>query len=392
MAQTSVWCICMGVGYPGLAPAHRMTLVGRALQAAGCRFRVCHLGANPLRETPVSGTHDGIPFQYYPANVTYSQSRWVRQIAYLRGLRQLLEDLIVARRNGENIVVYSWLIPHPATVLFCYVLRRMFIPIVTEQNEWWPGVFARLQRIISVLQSDGLLVISDAIEKRIRLILPGRPKPILTIPILMDVYKITPADMCPEMGKHPYFIWCGDAASSLKDICFMLDIMAELAKRSCVARLVIAGRSTGKFLSEVRSFMHDRSIPDGMVDVAGYLPDDQHACRMREACGLLLPLWADEERSVCRFPTKLGEYLATARPVITSPVGAVGAYLEPGPAAFLCPSGDVCAYAAAAEVIIRDPFKAEEIGRKGRRVAEEYFDFRKYSTALNAFFNTWCDE
>jgi glycosyltransferase involved in cell wall biosynthesis len=126
-----------------------------------------------------------------------------------------------------------------------------------------------------------------------------------------------------------------------------------------------------------------------MVDVAGYLPDDQHVRRMREASGLFLPLWADEERSVCRFPTKLGEYLATARPVITSSVGAVGAYLEPGYAAFLCPPGDVCAYAEAAERIVRDPLEAKEVGRRGREVAQEYFDFRNYSASLGVFFNTW---
>jgi len=102
---------------------------------------------------------------------------------------------------------------------------------------------------------------------------------------------------------------------------------------------------------------------------------------------LLLPLWADEERAVCRFPTKLGEYLATGRPVITSPVGSAGSYLLSGPSAVLCPSGDVSAYADALERIIQDPLWADKTGRLGRRVAEEHFDFRTHAVVLRDFFD-----
>jgi len=385
--EFSVWCICMGIGYPGLAQASRITMVGRALQAAGCRFRVCHVGANPLREVPSSGAHEGIPFQYYPEDITYCRSRLARRLVYLRGLRAVLREIKSARQKGEKIVVYSWLSTNPATVWFRYMLRKLSIPVITEANEWWPGKLVHIRRSIPVLQSDKLLVISTAIEERFRKMFFGHRIPILKIPILTDVLKVLPGVTSLETQTGDSFIlWCGNAASSPKDISFMLEVMAQVSKAGCASRLVIAGRTTEQFMRDVRKLIEERNIPDGIIEIAGYLPDEELSRCMSAASGLLLPLWADEERSVCRFPTKLAEYLATARPVITSPVGEVGVYLSAGPSAFLCPSGDVAAYAGAVEKIVQDRRMAAEVGMRGRKVAEENFDYRTHANELLDFF------
>jgi glycosyltransferase involved in cell wall biosynthesis len=385
----SVWCVMMGVGFPGLAQANRVTMIGRALQAAGCRFRVCHVGANPLREVPPSGTHEGIPFQYYPENMAYCRSRLARRLAFLRGLQAVLWEMKSARQKGEKIVVYSWLSTNAATVWFRYMLRKLSIPVITEANEWWPGKLVHIRRGISVLQSDGLLVISAAIEKRFRETFCGRKIPILKIPILTDVLKVKPngtALAC--QNGDPFILWCGNAASSPKDISFMLDVMAQVIKTGCTIRLVIAGRTTEQFIRDVQTLIKERDLPDGIIDIAGYLSDEDLSRRMSAANGLLLPLWADEERSVCRFPTKLAEYLATARPVITSSVGEVGEYLTPGPSAILCPSGDVAAYASAVLRLFKDAEWANQIGGQGRKAAEENFDFRTHANELRGFFVT----
>lgn len=385
----SVWCVMMGVGFPGLAQANRVTMIGRAMQAAGCGFRVCHVGANPLREVPSSGAHEGIPFQYYPEDMAYCRSRLARRLVYLRGLQAVLCEMKSARQKGEKIVVYSWLSTNAATVWFRYMLRKLSIPVITEANEWWPGKLVHIRRSISVLQSDGLLVISAAIEKRFRGMAFGHRMPILKIPILTDVLKVKPngtALAC--QNGNPFILWCGNAAASPKDISFMLDVMAQVIKTGRTIRLVIAGRTTEQFMRDVQTLIKERDIPDGIVEMAGYLSDEDLSRRMSAANGLLLPLWADEERSVCRFPTKLAEYLATARPVITSSVGEVGEYLTPGPSAILCPSGDVAAYASAILCVVQNAEWAHQIGRQGRKVAEEEFDFRTHANELCEFFVT----
>jgi len=52
----------------------------------------------------------------------------------------------------------------------------------------------------------------------------------------------------------------------------------------------------------------------------------------------------DDERSIARFPTKIGEYLAAARPVVTSSIGEVARYLEDATTAYLAAPGDAPAF------------------------------------------------
>lgn len=384
----SVWCICMGIGFPGLAQANRILMVGRALQHAGADYRVCHLGANPLMKLEGQGVYRGIPYQYYPPDRAYARARWKRRIDYVVGMRQVRRDLRSAMSRGRPIAIYAWMHTNPATIGFRRALRSMGVPIVTEMNEWWPGWKSHLRRMMSIRQSDGLLVISDAIEDRVRRIRSGRRIPILKVPVLAE-----PAPLPPQSraSAPPFIMWCGNAASSAKDIRFLTDIMAELARRAANVRLLIAGRTTPDFMAGLRSRMDRLQLPHEQIEASGYLSEADLSSRMAGAVALLLPLWADEERSVCRFPTKLAEYLFSARPVITSAVGEACKFLVGGESAILCPSGDVSMYANAVEELLLDPAKAERVGRAGRQVACTHFDYRVHALAVKRFFMSVLD-
>ena len=105
----------------------------------------------------------------------------------------------------------------------------------------------------------------------------------------------------------------------------------------------------------------------------------------RSAAALLAPLH-DEHRSRARFPTKIGEYLSAARPVVTTNIGEIGRYLRDGETAFVSPSDDVEAFAAKMLEALQDPARSAIIGAEGRRVAEEAFDYRLHGLRLLAFF------
>jgi len=388
--EISVWCVMIGVGFPGLAQANRVTMVGRALQESGCGFKVCHIGANPLMKASCHGVHEGIPYRYYPENVSYSPSRLKRQVGYLKGMVQLLKEIAAACKSGEQVVVYAWCgSANPAVVLFRWGLRKVGAKIISECNEWWPGKLKRIVRFISVFQSDGMLVISNEIVKRLRKAPVFLVRPILTVPILTDTDH-HPVGAGPISGSRPYLLWCGDASGNRKDIVFMLEIMERLQRSCQELRLFIAGKITDEFRLELAAECKRRALAEDCVKVTGYLSDEQLQEHIGQAFAHLLPLWADEERSVCRFPTKLGGYLASGRPVVTSPVGAVGEFLVDGKSAMLCPSGDSKSYEEAICSLFNDPAKAQSIGTAGRKTAEEVFDYRVYSKALREFFEKRC--
>jgi glycosyltransferase involved in cell wall biosynthesis len=131
-------------------------------------------------------------------------------------------------------------------------------------------------------------------------------------------------------------------------------------------------------------FSHVRQ--DDRVRVPGYVPRNELFALYGEASALLIPLFADV-RSTARFPTKIGEYLASARPVVTTAVGEASRYFHDGVNGFVCGPGDAEAYGDKIVEALQDPARAAQIGREGRRLAETAFDYRQYSRTLHDGFS-----
>jgi glycosyltransferase involved in cell wall biosynthesis len=104
------------------------------------------------------------------------------------------------------------------------------------------------------------------------------------------------------------------------------------------------------------------------------------------ADALMLPL-PDSLANRGRFPTKLGEYLAMGKPVVTNPTGDVGALLRRTGAAVLAPD-DSQGYADAVVALLKDPDRRQELGKRARRVAEEELDYRLLAKRLLAVYES----
>lgn len=88
------------------------------------------------------------------------------------------------------------------------------------------------------------------------------------------------------------------------------------------------------------------------------------------------------------FPLVIQEAMAAGLPVIASDVGAIREAIADGATGLLIAPGDVQALGAAIETLARDPARREEMGRRGRAVAEQRFDLasntRRILTILRA--------
>jgi len=102
------------------------------------------------------------------------------------------------------------------------------------------------------------------------------------------------------------------------------------------------------------------------------------------AVALLIPLF-DDLRSRARFPTKIGEYLASSRPVVTTAVGEVERFLTDRETACISPPGDPEAFGDSLIALLDDTRLATSIGAAGRRLAVERFDYSKQGPPLRTF-------
>lgn len=76
------------------------------------------------------------------------------------------------------------------------------------------------------------------------------------------------------------------------------------------------------------------------------------------------------------------EAMASALPMVITPVGELDRYVEHGTTGYVVPTGSVGAAKDALLELVRDPGMRERMGAAARRKAEEEFDMKKNSVAI----------
>ena len=125
--------------------------------------------------------------------------------------------------------------------------------------------------------------------------------------------------------------------------------------------------------------------------MTGYVNREELLALYSNAQALLAPL-EDDERSKARFPTKIGEYLVSGRPVITNSVGEVSRFLKDGETAFIAPPCDVEVFAQKIELALFDSKLSRRIGLAGRQVAEQNFHYSKQGERIVKFLNKFFEK
>jgi glycosyltransferase involved in cell wall biosynthesis len=97
--------------------------------------------------------------------------------------------------------------------------------------------------------------------------------------------------------------------------------------------------------------------------------------------------------SEAAFPNRVPEFLGSGGLVVTSGVGDLPRYIRHGHTGFLCPDGDVDAFASALCWVADHRHEAADAGANGRRAALGQFDYRVHGEPLLKFvLGTSCHE
>lgn len=82
----------------------------------------------------------------------------------------------------------------------------------------------------------------------------------------------------------------------------------------------------------------------------------------------------DNQQAKYGFPTKLGEYLATGRPVVITSVGDIPLYLKDGINAYVSAPDDPQAFAQKLRACLSDELNAKIIGKAGQALVKSVFN------------------
>jgi len=382
--------VCGGFGFPyGTASTKRVRLVGKCLVAGGIPFHVLHIGPSSFdKNREKCGEFDGMTFEYLSPSVSRPAASLARIFFYLWGMLQLPVRLLKHRRDIMLYIYYQGDVIDLWALLLGRLLR---IPTVQEACEWWPGTdhsnrFVEWSyRRIMFRWSDGAMPISHEIERRIRE-LAGPRYPTCSVPVLVDPGEKGEHSRSNE-GKpsHPVFVWCGMVDGYQRDVLFLIDGMARLTTPpGSSAALRIVGPCSEKCRTEVVSYARSKGVSAERIEVLGFVSEGElwsHCC---QADALLMPLWNDD-RSCTRFPTKLGQYVASGRPVVTANVGETRYFLTEDTAVFYGP-GDPEGLALALERLLGDRTLSGRIASRATEEVLPRLDFRGNISRISDWF------
>ncbi len=379
-----------GQGFPyGRAGVQRLRLIAKSLVDAGASVTVLIKTGNyrPGEEAPANpiGEADGINYIYCSGKILRGTNPLSRTLNKLYGaLKEFKHVQAINRRQRIRGAVISTL--SIVECLRCWIVSRLFgFSIVMNYVELksalaGTGAFGEVwgenSDGLATKLMDGILPISRILHQKVAGKNPQ--KPVLRMPVLVDMARFEAPVPKPE---RDYILYCG-ALNYLEVVIFILDAYKAILDDT-IPPLYLVIHGTPTQLARLRLEIDKREFGTS-VQVFRDLSDDALARMYQQARCLLIPM-RPTRQDQARFPHKIGEYLASGVPLITTPVGEVNAFLRHEENAFIAAAYDVAAYGRMIRHALAAGDKAKAVGLAGRETARQHFDYRLYGPKLLEF-------
>jgi glycosyltransferase involved in cell wall biosynthesis len=231
---------------------------------------------------------------------------------------------------------------------------------------------------------DGFIVISEPLYEYIS----ARKKnaaSIIKIPIIIDT-KENFDDGSTDIPAHPYFIHTGAMSQQKDGIVDIFSAFAQVVARTGLdLHFYLSGKREGPsdVLDGISQIIDRYNLQD-KVHFLGYIGEDMLRSLQKHSKFLVLPK-PDNEQNRNNFATKLGEYLAFGKPVITTAVGDMANYMKHEQTSIIVEPGNVDQITDAMIRIIDNDELACDLGLAGKKVAEKYFEYKVHGRRLSEY-------
>lgn len=378
----------------GFGAVQRMKLMGKALIHDGYKVKViCRKGGsrkNMKLEFGPEGSFEGIDYKYTSGAIYRPDGFLERNLQKIKGA--LAEYSYLARLKKSDNLKVAIISIHSTFHILRYRLYSNLLgfPIVLNLVEMASSLdnaktltkkinYYLLDRFI-IRTVDGALPISEMLMEFYKN--ASSSKPAIKLPILCDFAKFDPKI---TQRSEVIFTYCG-AASYLELVTFILSAFDRLENiEDHVFLQLILGGTEGE-LKKVKQEISKAKNKDH-VRLATNAPHEKIPEYYSKATALLIPL-RPTVQDEARFPHKIGEYLASGRPMLTCRYGEIKYYgFEDEVNALITDEYEETAYAEKMAYVLHHPSKAEEIGMKGRQLGLDNFDYSKYGSILRTYFS-----
>ncbi len=380
----------------GMACANRILSLARGFVENGIPVKVvCLKPTERTRAGAVNkdarGVINGVEYEYSCGTTVRAETFVGRQWLKARGIVRCLVIVREWKKKGEGSVLMPWVI-HPFHVVLFYFVARIFgLLYVRDITEYFSVFFDRslrgrwydfFYRRYFARFFDAIFVMTKPLQAyytgRLR-----KGAEMLRVPMTVETSRFTGVQPpAPSPGR--YIAYCGYLGGNKDGVPNLLRAFAKLPATCDDVQLYVIGDAPDTDdLEQLKRLAADFGIA-GRVVFTGRVPRDEMP---RYLCHASLLALARPRNLQAQggFPSKVGEYLATGKPVVLTNVGDIPDYLEDGHSAFIVEPDDEDAFARKLEFVLAHPDVGDRVGLNGRQVALTHFDYRVQAERMKDF-------
>lgn len=386
-------------GFPnGMAATNRIKCYARAIREGGidCEIVVCgctELKVDSIHNKHASGTYESIPFQYIGGTTTDTRPELIRRSAQFFRILLTERYLYHHLNKGDVVLLYmgrrvkeSLRIMKLAKMKGAYCIYDLCeYPFATMKDVNRAKQMMKLMVDKLLSKVDGVVSISESLLDFAKHSTPSKCQHI-KVPIMVEYEHYVIKEKQPPL-KNPYIFHAGTLYQEKDGILGMIEAFG-IARRSIkypINYYLTGNIDESSHPEELKDLITKYNLNDS-VHFIGYLNREQikdYLCR----ASLVISNRPRSIQDFYGFSTKLGEYLASGTPLITTNWGEAVNWLKDGESAYIVEPENNIALANAIIRVFNNLNEAKVIGMNGQNICRLKFDYRNWSIPIINFIN-----
>jgi glycosyltransferase involved in cell wall biosynthesis len=370
---------------PGLANTNRVLGIARGLKSNNINVKVLSYSILFNCSNNNISKYKSVP--YYCLTFKKQYSRLTRIFLYIYNIFILMKYTIRKSKMLDCIYLYT---DNLMCITLFGILSKLYrIKIVIErtehpyyiiQNKKFKNIYKFLYTRVFGLM-DGLVIISKELEYY-KSYLKGQKEPII-VPIIIETDLFQNIITNKNIGRE-YIAYCGDMNGYKDNVQGLILSFSLIVKQFPYIDLILLGPQKNN------SNLHDLVKELKLNERVKFLGNVDRECLLTHLYNAkILALYKyDNIQNKGNFPSKIAEYLLTGKPVLTTSIGVLTDYLIDKKNAYLVKPDDICAYAKSMEHILMNYKEALSIGKCGKHLAIDVFDFKKAAQKILNYINS----
>lgn len=370
------------LSYPsGTAPSNRVHLYSKALKEAGGFPLIVNLHSTFISPQSFNylGRNEGIPFYYCQQTSLHDNNMLSRNLKKVKGL---INTVLITKRLKRNyklkVLLYN---TRSVDEIFLFIfLRFLKIPIIKDCCEAPLFLIKNKKNIpiynfflrLKIKMYDHLLVISDYLFEYYAAFFPKNK--IEKIPILVDMKRFE-TNVHNKISETKVITYVGFMGGNKDGLENLIEAMEIVSKKITNCKLNLIGSAPKDDMLRLKNKVEALEL-NKIITFLGSKSSREIPAFLLNS-DLLVLARPNTIQAKAGFSTKLGEYLASAKPVVITMTGEISKYLKDKESAYLVEPDDVEKFAKKIICALSDE-NSKNIGIQGMKVANENFNYKLY--------------